>query len=686
MTGKVAHADFETRSAAPLKQCGISAYAEHASTEVLCLCYCFDDGPVKTWIRGQPAPADLIEHVRAGGLFVGHNVYFELAIWNMLHKRAPHIWPPLSVSQCRCTMIGARMLAVPGALDKAGEILGIAHQKDKAGHRLMMRLCKPNKAGQWVGEDDDFIKLAAYCADDVRAERDLDKILPTLPPSERPIWELDHKINDRGVQIDLKSVDRLIELVENEAKRLKLKTAEITGGRVTSPARVAVMLEFLETEGVKTDNLKKGTVDKLLKGIIDSDTARELLEIRKMFAKASTAKLKAMRKGVCEDERIRDLLAYLGADTWRWAGRRVQTQNLVRLPKGFNVEEALEWVHSQEAEALLSGWFGSILEVVSWLLRPMIIAAPGMKLMGGDFANIEGRVLAWAAGEEWKLEAFRAYDAGLGPDMYRLTYARSFKIAIELVDEIMRQIGKVEELALGYQGALNAFRSMAVNYGITVIADHEPRPDTGAVLTESEVIAIVEAWRDAHPATCGVRSDFRDGRKGPRKGGLWNNLFDSALKAVLNPGVIYEVGPVCYRAYGDFLKCRLPSGRTLSYPFPSAEFKPNKWGKEQWIIETWGTDSKKGGKRWQSREPYGGLLAENITQAIARDLLAFAMPRLEAAGYPVVMHVHDEIICEVPEDFGDVKEFAALMCELPAWAKGLPVTVGKPWQGKRYLK
>jgi DNA polymerase len=446
------------------------------------------------------------------------------------------------------------------------------------------------------------------------------------------------------------------------------------------------MLEFLDTEGVKTDNLKKSTVDKLLKGVVDSDTARELLEIRKMFAKASTAKLKAMRRGVCADGRIRDLLAYLGADTWRWAGRRVQTQNLVRLPKGFDVDEALEWIHDPNAEALLSGWYGSILEVVSWLLRPMIIAAPGKKLMGGDYANIEGRVLAWAAGEEWKLQAFREYDAGTGPDIYKLTYARSFKIAIDLVDEIMRQIGKVEELALGYQGALNAFRSMALNYGIIVIADHEPRPADGAVLTESEVLEIVEAWRNAHPATCGERWTDNQGYKRARKGGLWNNLYDAALSAIQNPGKLYEAGPVVYRAYGDFLKCRLPSGRTLSYPFPSAEFKTNKWGKEQWIIETWGTDSKKGGKRWQSREPYGGLFAENITQAIARDLLAFAQPRLEVAGYPVVMHGHDEIICEVDEDFGDPKEFAALMCELPPWAKGLPVTVGKPWQGKRYLK
>lgn len=671
MLARTLHLDAETRSAAPLKQCGISAYAEHPSTEVLCICYAFDDEPVKTWVRGQPAPAEMIAHLKAGGLFVGHNVFFEIAILNMLHKRAPHVWPAVDVKNARCTMIGSRMLAVPGALDKAGEILGIAHQKDKAGHRLMMRLCKPNKAGQWVGEDDDFVKLAAYCADDVRAERDLDKILPVLPPSERPIWELDHKINSRGVQIDLRSVDRLIELVEAEASRLKVRTAELTGGTVTSPSKVAQMLAFLETEGVKTDNLKKDTVNRMLKGDVGSDCARELLEIRRMFAKASTAKLKAMRRGVCEDGRIRDLLAYLGADTWRWAGRRVQTQNLVRLPEKFNVDEALEWIFEEHAAELLSGWYGSVLEVVSWLLRPMLMAAPGKKLMGGDYANIEGRVLAWAAGEDWKLQAFRDYDAGTGPDLYKVAYGRSFGIAPEDVTKPQRQIGKVEELALGYQGGLGAFQSMAVNYGITVVPFLTADNAGNEVLSEDQVREIVQGWRGAHPATKN----------------LWYRCEEAAISAVKNPGKIYEAGPVQYRAYGDFLKCRLPSGRTLSYPFPSVEYKQNDLGhRARWILSTWGTDSRKGGKRWCERQPYGGMLVENLVQAIARDLLAFAQPRLEAAGYSIVMHVHDEIVCEVDEDFGDPEEFAAIMCELPPWAKGLPVTVGEPWQGKRYLK
>lgn len=317
--------------------------------------------------------------------------------------------------------------------------------------------------------------------------------------------------------------------------------------------------------------------------------------------------------------------------------------------------------------------YGSPLSVVSSCLRGMLCAAPGHELLAADFANIEGRGLAWLAGEEWKLQAFREYDAGTGPDLYLVAAAKMYKKPIDQCKP-HRQAGKVSELSLGYQGGLGAFRQMEKNLGASL------------GLSDAEVQEAKQGWRDAHPLI--VR--------------YWYDLENAALQAVLNPGQIYAAGAVGrvarYRVKGSFLWCQLPTGRVLCYSYPEVRQIDTPWGEKKEAVTYMtvldSTARKKSGKLildpsakgdWQRVSTYGGKLSENITQAICRDLLAGALVRAEAAGYPVVLHVHDEVVSEMPIGKGDIKEFERLCAETPAWAAGLPVTAAG-WRGARYRK
>lgn len=312
------------------------------------------------------------------------------------------------------------------------------------------------------------------------------------------------------------------------------------------------------------------------------------------------------------------------------------------------------------------------------------------KLIAADYSNIEGRALAWEAGEQWKVDAFRAFDEGTGPDLYKLSYGRAFGIDPGEVSKPQRQIGKVMELALGYQGGVGAFQKMAVGYGVKI-------PD-------AEADQLKDKWRAAHP---NVKR-------------FWFDIEAAAVEAVESPGRNIECGKVLFRRHGSFLFLRLPSGRSLSYPYPRLEpcvwlfkekkvlqedgtFKIERQNKRATVREVragnfpgWETSGEappqltyKGTnsytRKWEECKAYGGLLVENITQAVARDVLAEAMFRLEAAGYPVILTVHDEIVCEVPADFGSVDEMEAVMCELPAWAAGFPIAA-EGWEGERYRK
>lgn len=421
------------------------------------------------------------------------------------------------------------------------------------------------------------------------------------------------------------------------------------------------------------------------------------------------------------------------------SGRRIQTQNLTRPAKGFkpsDAERVIDFLKYPSAARCIRFEYDSVMDAVSSSLRSFIHAKPGHRLVTADYSNIEGRVLAWLAGEEWKVEAFRDFDAGRGHDLYKLAYAKSFGVPVEQVDDDgQRQIGKVQELALGYSGGIGSFISMGANYGVV------PERIAEAV----KAITPAELWQDTlkrlpAPGTrfragldpdtwCGLRIVVDSWRAAhPRVVMFWRDLEEAAREAVEYPGTVTNVagGMIRYRKEGDFLKCKLPSGRCVVYPYAEMKRFPSmKWEAKrdellysikeastlgpvesadaialyqaeladheaniEWTasLTYWGVSSKAGSsKKWKQQRAYGGLLAENVTQATARDCLAEAIPRLEAAGYPIVMHVHDEIVSEVPEGFGTLEEFVHLMCHGSDWAEGLPI-VAAGWEGERYRK
>lgn len=751
----VAHIDFETRSVAPLPKCGLEVYAEHPSTDALILCYAIGDGTVSTWKRGEPVSvlAPLFAHVRAGGAVYAHNAAFEYYIWCMLHRRHPEAWPALSHKQLHCTMAMARVLGLPAALADCAEALRLPVSKDAGGKVLINKLSKPNARTGVFLEDPQLLEdFAAYCRQDVEVERRLHALLPPLSAHERAVWELDFEINMRGVPIDLRGVSRALMVTAQQGVEDTIAIELATGGAVQTATQVAELVAWLEREGLNVEKLSKDVVTSLLRGNVKGP-ARAVLELRKQAAKTSAGKLEAMRVGTCADGRARGLLAYAGADTWRWAGRRIQTQNMPRAPEDFDGDFAVQLFRTPDPVTSLRSWYGEVMEPVAQSLRSLICASPGHDLISCDFSNIEGRVLAWLSRERWKVEAFEEYDAGRGHDLYKLAYAKSFGKQPEDVTKDERQIGKVQELALGYGGGVGAFASMAANYGIVVVAEGaEAPPGVNSVLTEAQTEEIKTAWRQAHPEI--VR--------------FWKLVENAAVEAVRHPGQIFNVAMCAFRSQGMFLKCRLPSGRALSYAYPSLKQVPN-YGLSQDVdafvrrvianadgkadiadaleiarkvrdrlrridaaplakllsdltyaldvselselapecdalkarcatdtrdvVEVWGKDKKSFDpetgkptrKAWGPWRPYGGLFVENFTQAIARDLLAAAMLRLDAAGYPIIMHVHDEVVCEVPEGTGSVAEVKRIMCELLEWARGLPLAADG-WRGKRFRK
>jgi DNA polymerase len=638
----VASIDFETRSEADLRKAGLHRYFEDESTEILCMAWRIGDGPVHSWRAGQPDPVKLIEHVHARRLVVAHNNAFDRTCWNKLRPD----WPPLLLEQCDCTMARGAAMALPQSLDELGKALKAPLRKDAAGHRLMMRMCRP----PFIDDEDKLAALADYCVQDVEAERSIDRLVPLLPKTERRIWLLDQTINDRGVAVDVALVHKAHAAVQVAAEAAHKQMRHLTNGSVKKTSEVAKIVAWLAARGIPCETIAKGEIDELIlrAGLHDDPVAAEVLCLRREAAKASTAKYQAIINSVCKDGRVRGSLRYHGASTGRWAGSGMQPQNFPRVRDAAAVNETLAQLNL--------GFAPDNLAALSQCLRAMIVAAPGHRLIGGDYANIEGRVNAWLAGEAWKVKAFADYDEGIGDDLYSLAYARAFGVEVADVTNDQRQIGKVMELSMGFQGGWRAFEKMGANYGITV------GEERGEILKR--------LWRDAHPAI--TQS--------------WWELQDAALEAVGAPGLSIPAlrGRVHYKVAHGMLWCQLPSGRALVYAAPRIQWSEEteeRPSRPQVIFA--GVDSTT--KKWGPHALYGGLQCENIVQAVARDILAHGMLKVEAAGYPLVLTVHDENIAEVPNHIGSVDEFAALMESLPTWAQGLPVAV-KAWEDKRYVK
>ncbi len=712
------HIDFETRSTVDLKKTGVHVYAEHPTTDVWCMAWAIDDGPVQIWKMGQPFPVDLSFEMMEGATFIAHNAAFELAIWNGLMVPR-HGWPRLPVEWTKCTMAMAYAMALPGSLENAAAALGLEVRKDMDGRAQMLRMASPRKVEDdgriiWWDVPERLGRLYAYCMQDVVVERALEKRLLDLPDSEWALWRLDQQINQQGIMVDLPAIQGAIKVVEHEKARLDREMKVTTGGAVGACSKVADLLGWCKGLGVDIDGLAKADVKDALELPNLPPVVRKALELRKEGAKSSTAKLKAMLAGANADSRVRGTMQYHGASTGRWAGRRIQPQNLPRIeilkngkgdPDQPVIEEVVDLLgHARGSVAdtarNIDIMYGQPMGVLADCIRSFIRAAPGHDLIAADFANIEGRALAWLAGEQWKLDAFSAYDAGTGPDLYRVMAARiydlaeitAFDLALkELLEKVVkkdqRQIGKVAELACGYQGGVGAFQTMAKTYLVKV---EDKLADEIKVKWRAGNPAIVQYWRDLENAAISA-------------------VAQPAHKAAPTASGMFEAGApgrrVRFKKAGSFLFCQLPSKRCLCYPYPkieivwsakkgtdvreigekeAAEYEAagwNVWSKD--TLTYMGVDSLT--KAWKRQRSYGGLLAENVTQAVCRDLLASALLRLDGAGYPVVMHVHDETVTEQPVDFGSVEEVEQIMCDSPAWAAGLPVAA-EGWRGERYRK
>jgi DNA polymerase len=697
---RVLHIDFETRSALDLPTVGVYRYAEDPSTDILCVCWALDEGPVQTWLPGDAVPDDLGIHVIMNGAIVAHNKDFERIIWREILANR-YDWPEPDLEQWECTMAMAGLQAVPLDLENAAWVMGLQEQKDVEGARLMRDMCKPKKilmpgdAGYeearshlraepqrrdlthlldgriivWPFAKEKQQRLTQYCAQDVRTERSLHGRLRPMPDSERNFFLLDAKINDRGLLVDYKTIENAQKIVDTTLSGLKDEMAEITG-RLCSPTSPASIVKWLNNNGhPEVTSVAKESVLELLKRDDLTPTARRVLEIRQEAGKSSTAKLRAFTKYACSDGRCRGNFVYARAHTGRWAGRGVQLQNLVRPTGAIEIPLALELLKNGDEARLIDLTVGPPLDVVAECMRGMIIAAPGKDFIACDFANIEGRVSAWLAGETWKLDAFRAQDLGEGFGIYELAAANIYHVPPEEItkSDPRRQIGKVAELSLGYGGSIGAFRNMAKNYNVIVA----PR----------EADQIKTGWRSAHPMIAQS----------------WRDIEAAAFNAVRYPDQTFWFcnDRLAFRVHRDFLWMWLPSGRALAYCRPHIAdnnrkveiYNPETDALEELetvkaAVHFWATD---GSTKWTRQAAYGGKWWENAVQAISRDILAEAMLRLENAGYPIVLHAHDEAVAEVPELFGSLDEFKKLMEVRPRWASDCPI-VAEGWRGKRYRK
>ena len=674
----VLHIDFETRSTVDLREVGLHNYARHPDTDIWCMAAAIGDVEPEVFHGRGAISLEIKDHVEAGRPVYAHNAPFELAIWNNI--MVPRYgWPELKPEQTHCTMAMVYAMGLPGNLEDAALAMGLRVLKDAEGRSLMLRMCRPrsNKDGKvtWWDDEDKLARLYEYCRQDVRVERELHKRLMPLSDKERQVWLLDYQINQRGVMIDVPTAKAAIKLADTMKVKYDEQMAVATNGAATSCTALAPIKEWLNEQGCHKalTGLAKADVTDLLADQTLAESARRVLVLRQEAGKASNAKFNVMVNQAGADDRLRNLVQYHGAATGRWAGRAVQVHNLPRdMPKAKVVEHVLQLVRDGQHEAI-DMIYGPPLSMVSRCMRSFFVAPEGKMLLAADFSNVEGRGAAWFAGEQWKLDAFRAADAKTGPGIYELAYAKSFNVPVESVKNPSeeRQVGKTMELAFGYQGGVGSFHVMGKTYGVKV--------------SDERADEFKEAWRNAHPAIAGRLVQHRTGRW-YRQGGIWNEIQKAAISAVEFPGEVYACGhpgrQAKFKVAGSFLWCLLPSGRAICYPYP--KLLEGEYGPQLTYMTNPSPDDRKKGKvikdpqnsaGWARVGTYGGSLFNNIIQGTCRDLLADCMLRLSALGANIVLHVHDEAVVEVDADKAEAarQKMQEIMRTPPAWAAGFPL-------------
>lgn len=631
---RIISCDIETYSSAPLPKCGVYRYVDAPDFEILLFSYAYDDEPVHTvdLACGERLPSDVLMALDDPAILkLAYNAAFERVC---LSKYLGH-W--LDPAQWHCSAVMASYLTLPARLGDAAVALNLTQKKMEEGKDLIRYFSIPCKATKTNGgrtrnlpehAPDKWAVYKAYNAQDVETERAVREALEKhpLPDYEWELYALDQRINDRGVRVDKLLVKQAMRVDQVFSAQAFLRAKQLTG--LENPGSVSQLKAWLADQDMPMESLAKKLVQEKAK---DADgIVGELLNLRLELSKTSVKKYEAMARTVCRDGRVHGLLQFGGASrTMRWAGRLVQAQNLPQnhLPDLSRAREIVKAGDEEQLELL----FGSVPSTLSELIRTAFIPKDGCRFIVADFSAIEARVLTWLAGEEWVLEEFR----GRGK-IYEATASRMFSVPAETIvkghpNYEYRQKGKQATLSCGYGGGVGALKAM------------------GAKMPEDEMQPLVDAWRAANPHIVG----------------FWGAL-DRAARDVTREHTSARVGKVTLYWEDDRMFIRLPGGRNLCYISP--RFVPNRFGNSGI-----GYLAPAANGQLVVQETFGGKIAENITQSIARDLLAYGMTSLEAAGYPIVFHVHDEIIAEMPIGQGSVEEACEIMARAPEWAAGLPL-------------
>jgi DNA polymerase bacteriophage-type len=715
--------DTETYADTPIKH---GTYAYLQDCELMIVTYAIDGGPVQVWDRtsGSAAPYELIEAMLLADEVIAHNAMFDRGvIAKHFGVHAPEL------ARWRCTMVRALAHSLPGSLDKLCDILGVPQDKakHKRGKDLIRLFCMPRPKNMKLRRATrethpaEWAEFIAYAAADIEAMREIDKRMPqwNYQGAELALWHLDQQINDRGFAVDLDLANAAICATDIEQERLAQCAHDMTNGDVTRATQRDAMLEHICIEyGIFLDDLKGSTVERMIEDADIPEPLKELLRVRAQASTTSTSKYKRVINGATCDGRLKGTLQFCGAGrTGRWSGRTFQPQNLPSrglLPPD-EVEFGIDALKAHAADLL----FDNVMHLTSSAIRGCIVAPAGKKLVVADLSNIEGRDQAWLAGEEWKLQAFRDFDTvqtiggewltgpqlralhlsheypelaldakgepiRLGHDLYKLAYSKSFGIRPEDVTKNQRQVGKVQELALGYEGGVGAFLTFSLAYSIDLEAmaveayDNIPddirrvagefydwtlkqkRSDFGLSRTAFVVCdSFKRLWRQAHPNIAA----------------LWKELEAAAVDAVESPGRTLACRKFKVRRDGQWLRIGLPSGRALCYPQPRVDDgKLSYMGVNQYT------------RQWCRLKTYGGKLFENCCQAVARDVMAANMPTIQSSGYSIVLTVHDEVLTEAADmpDFNP-DHLSALLAANPAWAPDMPLAAAG-FESYRYRK
>ena len=650
MSRRLLSIDLETYSDVDLPNCGVYRYVE-GDFHILLFAYAFDDEETKCvdMACGEQLPAEVVDALQDDCIIK--------SAWNAQFERtclSKYLGTQLSPDAWQCTMVWAASLSLPLKLATAAQALKTAQQKDAVGERLIRYFslpCKPTKANGGRTRNlpehapEDWKLFKSYCIQDVETERDIRRRLEKFPllPQEWDYYHMDQRINDRGILIDKELVQQAIICNMAMSEEMTKRAYALTG--LENPNSVSQLKGWLEERGIEVDSLGKKNVASLITDLdrhsADGE-ALDMMKLRLQMAKSSVKKYQAAERYICQDGRAHGLFQFSGANrTQRWAGRGIQLQNL---PQNHisTLDEARELV-KMGCFDMIEALYGNTPDILSQLIRTMLIPKDGCEFIVADFSAIEARVLAWLAGEQWRLDAFQR-----GEDIYCASASQMFGVPVVKhgINGELRQKGKVAELACGYGGGAGALISMgALDMG----------------LKEDELPDIISSWRDANPEI--VK--------------FWYAVEKAAIETVKDH-TDRTVGRIGFQFSANTLWIVLPSGRRLAYIKP--KLQPNRFGRMALTFEGLGANNK-----WTRGETYSGKLTENITQATARDLLAEEMRRMELAGLGIVGHVHDEVILEVPKGQYTVDDVCNIMNRNPAWADGLPLS-SAGYTGNYYFK